>query len=244
MTSQAKDQARTPLQNAAGTIAAIIFTADLIAVGQVVFAILLSDLLDYLSLSMADLMAGALAPILKISGLEAVIENSALDTHDWNLFNLGARVLLIVLIFAVATCLYLYFKQDKEDKGGPIRAFSWGYMVLAFLLIMGASIRFTFSESYTLSQFIGYVVGSMVVIMLVTTFNGVAGRTKWLKEFAYLWMPLLLLHILLLILRLLFAGNITMNWLLAGNVALLLYIGYLVTWFINSSADESGGTLH
>lgn len=61
-------------KKAVGMIATLTFTAALIAGDQVVFAILLSNLLDHMSASLADRMAGILTPIIESSDIAAVIE--------------------------------------------------------------------------------------------------------------------------------------------------------------------------
>jgi hypothetical protein len=148
-----------------------------------------------------------------------------------------SQILVIVVVFAFATLLWFYSKDDSPAPAIIFSVFSWLYIVFSAAIFVLISQRFMMEGRYTIGEYVGYLfliffIGGLGFFIYETNDE----RTDF---FAIPYMLVALVQIIMWIFIIFSENKLEFNWETIGNICLFVIAGMIVLFFINS---EKGTT--
>jgi hypothetical protein len=143
-----------------------------------------------------------------------------------------SQILVIVVVFAFATLLWYYSKEDSPAPEIIFSVFSWIYIVFSAAIFVIISQRFMMEGKYTLGEYVGY-------IFLIFFIGGLGFFIHTTNDedtdfFAIPYMLVALIQIIIWIFIIFSENELEFNWITIGNISLFVIAGLIVLFFINN----------
>ncbi len=146
-----------------------------------------------------------------------------------------SQILVIIVVFAFATLLWFYSKDDSSAPAIIFSVFSWLYIVFSAAIFVVISQKFMMEGHYSLGEYVGYLfliffIGGLGLFIYKT-------NDKKTDFFAIPYMLVALAQIIMWIFIIFSENKLEFNWETIGNIFLFVIAGMIVLFFIN---DEKG----